>query len=148
MAEVTCENRNPARPVNIKAVERAINEVLDCIGKKGSGLNIIFVSNQKIRALNRRYLGRDSSTDVIAFREGDLPRGERKTEGFLGDIAVSSDKTAQNAEKYGVSFSEELTLYVIHGILHLAGYEDRTGRGRARMKKAENEIFKKIRTIS
>lgn len=105
-------------------------------------VNLVFVSNQKIRALNRKYFGMDLSTDVISFPSGkDFP----EPSGFMGDVVISSDKAAQNAAFYGVSFDEEISLYVIHGILHLLGFEDKTKKGRAKMRSLEDECLRKIR---
>ncbi|MGB3082486.1 MAG: rRNA maturation RNase YbeY, partial [Candidatus Omnitrophota bacterium] len=89
--------------------------------------------------INRRYLGKDVSTDVIAF-PGDIGRR------FLGDIAVSTDKAAQNAKEYGNSFIEEVALYVIHGILHLTGYDDHEKKDTEAMRRKENELFQKAKT--
>jgi len=148
MAEITCENRNPRKPIDLPAVKRMIKKVLTVLKKKDFGLNIIFVSNQRIRALNRKYLGEDKATDVIAFREDDSPVGGMREPYFLGDIAISSDKAVQNAAEYGISFKKEIARYVIHGILHLTGYEDVIQCDRAKMKREENEILEKIGTIS
>ncbi len=94
--------------------------------------------------MNRRYLGKDAATDVLAFRQVEPEPGQ---EGFLGDIAISSDKAVQNAKEYGTSFDEETALYVIHGILHLTGHEDRTKKGQVRMRKEEDRLFQKIRKV-
>lgn len=112
-------------------------------------LNIIFLSSQKIRALNRAYLGTDTATDVLAFPPGGTrvrEKGKRvkgKEREFLGDIAISSDRASANARIYGTRFTEELALYVIHGTLHLLGYEDATEEGRAAMRRKENELLQK-----
>jgi len=138
-------------------VRRVAAAVLADRGKPGAVLNIVFVTSQKIRALNRRYFRRDAATDVIAFPSGgDFPevdttvrkkeKGKRNKE-FLGDIAISSDRAGRNAAVYGVSFMEEIALYVIHGILHLMGYEDVSRAGRERMRKVENALFEKNRTM-
>ena len=146
MVEITCENRNVKRPIDLKEIKETAGKVLHYLGKRGFGLNIVFVSNQKIRALNRKYLARDNATDVIAFQEEDSIVGGWKEPTFLGDIAISSDKAKQNAVEYGLSFENEIILYVVHGILHLVGYEDKTKKGKILMKREENEIFRKIRT--
>ena len=105
----------------------------------------MFISTQKIRALNRKYLNIDTSTDVIAFGEGDenIP-GEKKSN-FLGDIAISTDKAKQNSKVYSTSFTEEVLLYVIHGVLHLVGYDDTTKAKREIMRGKENELLQGIR---
>ena len=72
-------------------------------------LNIVFFSNQKIRAINRKYLGKDISTDVIAFSdEGIGVRRQGPGARFLGDIAISTDKAARNAVEYGTTFMASL----------------------------------------
>lgn len=145
MKKINCENRNPKRKIDLSSVERTAKTVLRELGRNGAEINIVFVSSQKIRVLNRRYLGKDTATDVLAFRQDRDPGETCISKDFFGDIIISSDRAARNAKEYGISFEEETALYVIHGILHLSGYEDRTVKGRSRMKRMENDIFKKIR---
>ena len=68
---VNCENRNRRRKVDLSKAKKVAETVLKTFGKKDAVVNIVFISNQKIRALNRMYLGKDSSTDVLAFPSGD-----------------------------------------------------------------------------
>lgn len=137
--KINCENRNNKKRIDLAKIKKAAGKALRLLKKKDSELNIVFLSNQKIRAINRRYLGKDVSTDVIAF-PGDIGRR------FLGDIAVSTDKAAQNAKEYGNSFIEEVALYVIHGILHLTGYDDHEKKDTEAMRRKENELFQKAKT--
>ncbi len=135
--KINSENRNRKRRIDLSKTEKVAKTVLKMLGKDGVELDIVFFSNQKIRALNRAYLGVDAATDVIAFASGE--------DKFLGDIAISSDRAAQNAGIYGVTFGEEIALCLIHGILHLAGYKDTTGKSRKIMREKENELLQKIR---
>ena len=116
------------------------------ITKKTFDVNIVFVGNQRIRSLNKKYLGKDVATDVIAFSnlKGQEPRIKGQVK-VLGDIAISLDQAMKNSKIYDTEFFEEVVLYVIHGILHLFGYEDTNKEKRSLMKKQENEIFGKIR---
>jgi probable rRNA maturation factor len=103
------------------------------------------VSNQKIRAVNRKYLNKDRATDVISFeydRRKYYNPGMRR---FLGDVIVSTDKAFQNSNKYGTTFFEETALYIIHGILHLAGYDDVSRIERSVMRRKEDALLRKIR---
>lgn len=150
MAKINCENKNSKRPIDLSKIERVAGAALRRLNRKKAEVNIVFVSNQKIRAMNRRYRGTDKSTDVLAFPPREwppprwpLPRCEQS--GFLGDIVVSSDEARKNAKEYDTSFVEEAALYVIHGILHLTGHEDRTEKGRVSMQRLENELIRKIR---
>jgi len=95
-----------------------------------------------------RYLDTDAPTDVIAFPAKGIRDKGPKVKRLFGDIAISSDKAARNAKIYGMSFSEEITLYVIHGILHLVGYKDSTDRSRAIIRKKENELLQKVKKFS
>lgn len=133
---VNCENLNVKRPIDLIGAKRTVRVVLNGLGVKDAELNIVFVGDRKIRSLNKRYLASDRTTDVIAFWE-DAGRG------FLGDIAISSDTAARNAREYGFTFEKEITLLLIHGTLHLMGYEDVTENGQRRMRKKENEYLQK-----
>ncbi|MFH1847284.1 MAG: rRNA maturation RNase YbeY [Candidatus Omnitrophota bacterium] len=144
---VNIKNINKKRKTDLLKAERSAEKVLKILNKKNAELNIIFVTSQKIRSFNRRYFKKDNATDVIAFpSESANPPGLNTVDKFFfGDIAISSDRAAVNAKIYHVSFEEELTLYIIHGILHLAGYDDRTANGRVLMQGKEHEILRKIR---
>jgi len=146
-AKINSENRNKKRKIDLSKINRIAKAALREIGRSGAEVNIVFISNRKIRALNRAYFGIDSSTDVISFPAGEdeYARGAFKNKDFLGDIAISSDKAAQNARAYKTAFGEEIALYVIHGILHLAGFRDGTKKERSRMREKEDEIFQKVR---
>ena len=78
-------------------------------------INIVLVKDKEIRRLNKRFRKKDKATDVLAF-----PMGE---EGILGDIAISTETTKKNAKRYGASYKSELKRLVVHGVLHLLGYD-------------------------
>jgi len=147
--KVNTRNLNRKKRINAPRLGKIAARVLKELGKDHVELNLVFVSNQKIRALNRRWFGRDNSTDVIAWPSGEdgLCVKRHASRLFLGDIAISSDKAVQNAKEYGNTFMAELTLYVIHGILHLLGYDDMTPDGREKMRRMEDEVSEKIRTL-
>lgn len=142
---INLENLNRKRKIDLSKIKRIAASSVRSLKEDNVEVNIVFVSNQKIRAMNRRYLGKDSSTDVIAFPSGGLPSGGAKDIVFIGDIAISLDKAFQNSRIYGVSFTEEVALYVIHGILHLIGHEDTSGMKKKRMKEKENELFREAK---
>lgn len=141
---VNCENQNKKRRIDLSKIKGLAKAVLRDIGEGNAEVNILLLSNQKIRALNRVYFKEDLSTDVISFPSGEKP-SVRKGRKFLGDIAISSDKAAGNCKVYKTTFKEELALYIIHGILHLTGYKDATRKEQLRMRKKEDEIIQKIR---
>ncbi len=147
MVRVECENRNKKRRVDLSYVKKTVSFTIGYLKIKGStSLNIVFVSDQKIRALNRKYLGSDRATDVIAFWQGEGSCTSAKTgEKFLGDIAISTDRALFNAKKFDTSYKYEVLLYVVHGVLHLLGYEDSTRSGKLKMKRIEDDITEKIK---
>ena len=112
-------------------------------GEKGEvrgELSIVLVDDEFIHDLNRRFLKKDRSTDVIAF-----PFGEEE-EGPWGEIYISEDRVKIQALEYHVPFQEELIRLIIHGVLHLLGYEDRTAESRKLMEKKENHYLEYIST--
>jgi len=145
MVRINCENSNPGRPVRLDRVKKTAGYTLKRQGIRDGEINIIIVSSQKIRALNRMYLGIDKATDVIAFWHDRRNWHVGDGAGFLGDIVISSDRASRNSRELKTSFGDEILLYVVHGVLHLLGYRDDTPGRRKHMKKTENEIFEKIR---
>ncbi|MEA3490032.1 MAG: rRNA maturation RNase YbeY [Candidatus Omnitrophota bacterium] len=150
---INSENRNKKIKIDLSKAKKVARTALRALGKDDVELNIVFISDQKIRALNRAYLDEDAATDVIAFPPGEerfgrkAGGGKRKKIRFLGDVAISSDRAAQNSRVYGLSLMEEAALYIIHGILHLAGREDRTRKGRGLMRRQEDEILQEARKV-
>ena len=106
---IKTENLNPKRKIDLSKLRRAASLAAKYVWKRDSDINIILISNQKIRALNRRYLGHDRSTDVIAFPAsgaGCFSAGKSSPGSeFRGDIAISSDKALENSRLYGTSFT-------------------------------------------
>ncbi|MFH1878887.1 MAG: rRNA maturation RNase YbeY [Candidatus Omnitrophota bacterium] len=162
MIKINTENQNNKREIDLSKIRKISRIVLGEMKIPDSEINIVFVTNSKMRVINRKYFGRDRATDVISFPSGTgidsntcgdpaSDRGKKRRKDspaghiFLGDIAISSDKASQNAEIYGTEFSEEIALYVIHGILHLLGYDDTAKEPGILMRRKENELLQKTR---
>lgn len=103
---------------------------------KTKDLSIAFVDDKKIIELNKRYRKKDSVTDVLSF-------GMHKAN-LLGDVVISVDTAKRNSFIYHSTLDEELILYIIHGILHLSGYDDATARDRRVMEKKQRELLKYV----
>ena len=121
--------------ISLRPLKVIVRKILKALGFKRTGLSILFVGDKEIRSLNRRWLGHDRPTDVIAFP------GEGA---FLGDIVISLETTRRQAKQYGNYFEYELATYLCHGILHLKGHCDKTKKGAARMEKLQERILRKI----
>lgn len=101
--------------------------------KKASGsINYIFCSDKYLHQINLEYLNHDTLTDIVTF-----DNSERK--GIIdGDIFISIERVRENAGKYGRTFDEELHRVLIHGILHLVGFSDKSAEQKKRMRKKED----------
>ena len=141
--KIDCTNLNSKKRTDLSGIRRVARKALKLMGACDIELNVVLVSNQRIRAMNRKYLKRDNATDVIAFDQSLKPAGERKRL-VLGDVFISTDMAERNAKEYGTSTKEETELYVIHGILHVLGYRDGTKKEKETMKRKEHELKKKI----
>jgi rRNA maturation RNase YbeY len=104
------------------------------LGFKVQSLFINFVSQQEIHRINKIYLKHDCTTDIITFNYSG------STSRLDGEIFISIDDAKYFANKYGVSLSKELTRLVVHGILHLTGYDDRIPADKKKMKLVENNL--------
>ena len=112
-----------------------LQEVVEERGSKVKQLNAIFCSDAYLHALNERYLQHDTWTDVITFDYTD-------DKGLLqGDVYISVDTVRANAATLGVAFEEELCRVLVHGVLHLLGYDDKEEMARRRMREQEDRCL-------
>jgi probable rRNA maturation factor len=109
------------------------------------GLGLVITGDDQIRGLNRRYLSRNRVTDVLAFslREGEfvpLPDGIL----YLGEAVISLPQARRQAREWGHRLEEELSLLVVHGVLHLLGYDDEDPGSQERMRRREQDILSRL----
>lgn len=116
--------------------------ILNALGCPEAELSISIVGDRSIRILNREYLGRDKATNVISFamQEGEFGSINPSQ---LGDVVISVDTAAREAQEAGETFLSRLYFLLLHGILHITGYDhERSGEAEAaRMEAKEREIF-------
>lgn len=121
-------------------------KILSDLGCTSSELSVAIVGDRTIRVLNRDYLDKDRPTNVISFS---MQEGEYAAlnPDLLGDIVISADTAAREAEEGGITFWERLVFLLLHGILHLTGYDhERSGEAEAkRMEAKEQELFANLR---
>jgi probable rRNA maturation factor len=110
--------------------------VLEGEGIREAKISLAFVDNQTIHGLNKRFLDHDKPTDVITFPQSGP--GAKKLE---GEIVVGVEVALEQGKERGHAVVEELCLYVIHGLLHLAGYDDIKPKDAAAMRKKEREYL-------
>ena len=127
--------------LDYSVVERWIRAVAAQYGFSVGELNYIFCDDEKILAVNREFLQHDYFTDVITFDYSTRTR-------VNGDIYISLDTVASNAEQAGAPFLHELHRIIIHGLLHLTGQADKTPETKAVMTEKEEKALKKLRSES
>ena len=129
----------------LKALRGMAREVLRGLGcHEDAELSILLTDNEGIRALNRRYLDRDRPTDVLSFPMWDFNSELRtpNSELILGDVVISIEKARKQAEELGVTMDEELSRLLVHGILHLFGFDhEKSSKEAQRMKKEEERLI-------
>jgi probable rRNA maturation factor len=114
-------NRQRRLKVDTKTWATFAAKALEAIGKSDSSATIAFVSDKSIRKLNQQFRGIDKVTDVLSF-PADGPHN-------LGDVAVSVETAAIQAKANGLSFENEIAQLILHGLLHLSGYNHETDNG-------------------
>ena len=132
-------NQQKIKTISLRAFRKDLSKVLKFLDISSEKITLLFCDNQFIKKLNKKYFGRISSTDVIAF-----PLADEFEPEYLGDIVVSVEKAVDSAKNFDTTWQKELFLYVVHGILHLIGYEDTTDAKRKKMLKVQQEITKQL----
>jgi probable rRNA maturation factor len=128
--------------VGIPGLKRLIRQVLKKEGAAEQGeIALRVADDRQIQRVNKTYLGKDRPTDVISFN---LSEGDKE---LRADIIVSADTALANSRKYRLSPARELYLYVIHGLLHVLGYDDTTEAQRRKMHKRELQLLRKFRYV-
>ncbi len=117
------------------AYEKWLQQVIISEEKKEGDINYIFCDDEYLHEINVKYLNHDDYTDIISFDNavGNI---------LHGDIFISTERVAENAEKFQVSFQEELKRVIAHGLLHFCGYKDKTDDEAQLMREKEDEKIK------
>ena len=102
-------------------------------------LNYSFTSDESLLKINIEYLNHNNYTDIITFNYNE---GKK----IAGDVFISIDRVKENAEKFNVKFEDELYRVMIHGVLHLCGYKDKTKADSELMRKKENSALRLIKS--
>jgi rRNA maturation RNase YbeY len=121
---------------------RAAESILAAIGESQSELSVELVGDGRMRRLNRQYRGKDRTTDVLAFpmRESSNP-----CPAILGDVVISAPTAYLQAQEAGRSPNDEVVALLVHGVLHLCGYDhEKSEHEAARMRRRERAVLKAI----
>lgn len=123
-----------------RKLEKILRTIIEGDGKFPGELNIIISDDDNIREINRRFLEHDYFTDVITFNYN----SENET---AGEIYISLDTVRENAQNYNISLRNELSRVIIHGMLHLSGYDDKNVEDRKRMRSAEDYWLERLERL-
>jgi probable rRNA maturation factor len=139
-ARITVRNAQRAIRVNVAALQESAAKALNlCLGLRSqqptalgklAEVHVLLVSDRRMAALHRQFLNQSGPTDVITFAHG--------------EIFISSETARRQAKQFGNSFRRELQLYVVHGLLHLHGFDDRSERDARRMKATQEKILNQL----
>jgi len=133
MIRVDVYNAHPRRRVRKQTVARYVSRVLRDERLRRADIGVIAIDTRMCRRMNRQYLSHDYSTDVISF-----PLTAENGKRLEGEIYVNLDKAHEQARTYGVTAAQEIARLIVHGTLHLAGYDDRRRKEARRMREREN----------
>ncbi|RJQ56631.1 MAG: rRNA maturation RNase YbeY [Nitrospiraceae bacterium] len=143
--KILIKDRQRRRPLNKNRVIRVSRGTLSFLNQHKAELSILFVGDREMTRLNSEYRGVHKSTDVLSFPQisGFTPGSSLLTPHFvLGDIVISVPKAESQAKASGRGFYDEVRRLLIHGILHLLGYDhEKSAYSATVMKKKEQEIF-------
>ena len=138
MFAIDIANQQTVVPVDERRLKSAVRAVLKGEGLASAKVSLAVVDDATIQQLNVRYLAHDYATDVLSFlldEEDDYREGE---------VVVSAETALREAPSYGWAAADELLLYVLHGTLHLLGYDDQAREDRAAMREKERIYLRRL----
>ncbi len=138
---LSIEQDHPSRHLDDAMLRQVIRHVLTAEEAALVHLSVVLTGHETVRRLNRSYLDHDYNTDVLSFSLRDEPvsdLSEADDGGVEGEVYVDLDTAAERHEEFDTSFEREAYRYVIHGVLHLVGYDDATESGQNTMRQKED----------
>ncbi len=121
-------NRQRRVRVPVSALNEFLAKACKALRVSSEAVTVCLVSNSEMARWNRRYRGKNRPTDVLSFPVDAKP-GRVKSQEYLGDIAIAPAVARQNAKRFCRSLSDEMRILILHGILHLMGYDHETDTG-------------------
>ena len=141
---LTISNRQRIRKINLQSLKKIATAALADLKFQQTELGIVLVAAKEMASLNESFLGHEGPTDVITFdySESGSPAG------IYGEIFICVPEAERQAKLFGTDWQSEIVRYIIHGILHLAGYDDLQPVARKKMKREENRLVRKLASIA
>lgn len=126
-------NKNP--------IKNWVNSVITSVNKETGNINFIFTSDKYLLKINKEYLSHKYYTDIITFNYCE-------NEIISGDIFISIETVKNNSSRFNITIIEELHRVIIHGILHLLGFDDQSDEEKAVMREKENYYLERLKNLS
>ena len=134
--------RDGGKKVSVRKVKTLATKILQVLDKAELELSIALIGNAEMRKLNAEFRNKDYATDVLSFPIEDKWPG---TAHLAGDVIISVDKARQQARERQRSLDEEMTMLLIHGVLHLLGYDhERSAKDARTMQRLEKKIYRAL----
>jgi probable rRNA maturation factor len=139
---VEIAHRGAGKKLPGRRLRKIAEAILIIVGRAEAELSLGLIGNAEMRKLNARYRRKDYATDVLSFPvDGKLPAPNR----LLGDVIISVEKAREQARERGRTRDEEMVTLLIHGIVHLLGYDhERSAKDARVMKRLENKIYREL----
>ncbi|MFB6249680.1 MAG: rRNA maturation RNase YbeY [Salinibacter sp.] len=141
---LSIEHDHSSRSVDADAVEALVRHVLEAEGARPVHVSIVLSDHDTVRRLNAAYLDHDYNTDVLSFSLRDEDAAAAPAPTAEGEVYVDLDTAAERHEEFETSFEREAYRYVVHGVLHLLGYDDGTEEGRETMRALEDQYLETV----
>jgi probable rRNA maturation factor len=139
VGKIAIASPQEAVPIDRKQMREIVRAVLDGQGVADADVSLAFVDNPTIHTLNKRYLDHDEPTDVLSF-----PLSEPGAKKLAGELVIGAEVAQAQAQERGHDVQVELALYVIHGLLHLCGFDDKSDSAAAQMRLRERHYLKQL----
>jgi len=129
-------------PIDKNSIKKIVRNVLK-FEKKDAELNVVFTDNKRIKEINKTFLGHNYATDVItfAYHEPPLHKVFLHESTITGEIIISVEMAKKLAQKHDCAVEGEIALYLVHGLLHLFGYDDKQKKDAKKMHQREGELL-------
>ncbi len=138
MGKIAIASPQESVAIDRKHFREVVRVVLEGEGIADAEISLAFVDNPTIHRLNKQFLDHDEPTDVLSFPLSDSPKK------LVGELVLGAEVARQRADELGHEVQTELTLYVIHGLLHLCGHDDHDASQARKMRERERYYLEKL----
>jgi probable rRNA maturation factor len=136
--DITIRNLQTKVSIRLPRIKEVARRSLQHVDIHEGELSVIFVPSSRMKTLNTKYLKHSYVTDILTFDYS--PPSPKRRKRIMAEIVIAPEVAVRNAKAFSLPLHKEIELYVIHGVLHLAGYDDHAPKDTARMREKELEL--------